>query len=347
MFPDFRPHPDERTLSFGLKFSSLGCAITLLSLASCSYLIPDDPRPPRYNAVVGERRTPALNQAVGAAMPDPATGSYPENPYGASGAAGMAALPNGGPMNTPQPPNMPQAMPSPPNPGAPIPQAAMQPKKSFWQRSKGWIFGDDAEIRKNPIPLGRPLPPGVLNRMAPAAGNTQFAMGSSGKDYPKLENVGDVHPATTASRDKLQQAVGALKIDEQRAAATRDALTQEATSEPTLMQEYQQGKLPTSPQATSAAPDTRPVPTPVMSAPLEPITLKAPPVVEEVIDFSTQAPTLMEEELAAESPPAAPPPTVNIVRGVQSETFELREPAPANNKRGYLPDSRYETTNTN
>ena len=163
MLSYFTPPSDERALTFGVKWSAIGCALTLFGLASCSYLIPEDSRPPRYNAVIGERRTPALNRAVGANMPDPATGMSGESSYGG---APMGALPqtNGGAVNNqafaPAPMG---AMPSPTSPGAPIPQANAQPQRGFFGRSKDWIFGDDAEIRKTPIPLGRPLPPGASN----------------------------------------------------------------------------------------------------------------------------------------------------------------------------------------
>ena len=142
----------------------------------------------------------------------------------------------------------------------------------------------------------------------------------------------EVSPATIAAHEKLTQATAALKIDEQRANAARDALAREATAEPTLMEAYQKGQLPIA--ATSTAPNAP-------TAETIQITPQA-----EMFDFTTPE---NASEIAAEEPPPPPAATVNIVRGVQSETIELREPTPAptSNGRGYLPDSRYETNTTN
>ncbi len=322
-----RPHSDEHELVFGLKFSAIGCALTLMALASCSYLIPEEKRPPRYNAVIGERRVPVLNQAVGSATPpEPSEEAYPVDP--AAQAASMG-VPPAGAFPAPPPGAMPSAnpgmMPSPAAPNARMPQAAMQPKKSFWQRSKGWLFGEDAEIRKTPIPLGRPLPPGALNQISPASGTT-LAMGSPGTDYPKLESVQEVPPASVQARDKLQQATQALKIDETRAAAAREHLSKEAVAEPTLLDAYKRGELSAQPQDAAQQPA---------------------PVVEEVIEFrkldkSEQA---VEDEAlsAAMMEPALPPaPTVNVVRGTRSEAVQLRESEANHAPRGVLPEAGYD-----
>jgi hypothetical protein len=334
----FTPKPEERALTFGLKFSAIGCALTLFGLASCSYLIPEDSRPPRYNSVVGERRVPPLNRAVGAAMPDPATGMPTDAGYGSQPPAGagygnapMQALPaNPAAMNY-------GGMPSPQAPNAPIPQANAQPQKGFFERSKGWIFGDDAEIRKTPIPLGRPLPPGASKSPDTTTGSSvTLAMGSS-SEYPELETVQEVPPATIAAHEKLTQATAALKIDQARANAAREALANEAASEPTLLDAYRDGQLPVTPQAQATAPIVSPPATTTQG-----VQAQSEETVEH-FDFTTaQEPA---EAQATEPPPA---PTVNIVRGVQSETIELREPIPpASSGRGYLPDSRYNTNATN
>lgn len=339
----FRPSANERGLTFGLTWSAVGCALAMVGLTSCGYIIPEDNRPPRYNSVMGERRTPLLNNAVGANTPPPVDEeAYPQSPAEISATAPMqaASMPQGG--------GVPTASVS--SPGGPAPAAAPGARagsqRSFWDKSKGWIFGEDADIRETPVPLGAPLPPGARNASDPKS--VDLAMGSS-SDYPKLEEVGDVVPATRSTQTKLKQAEEALMIDRARADGNRDTLASEVAAEPSLLDAYKQGRLPAapapqplvaqtdSPEVSVNLPEVGAAPQPEMT-----LDLSAPP--------SEQVTPEMVDAAAAElTPPPPPPPTVNVVRGVQSETVEIREPAAEGEGRGYLPASRYEmrATTTN
>lgn len=368
-----RPLPNERGLTFGLTWSAVGCALTLIGLTSCGYLIPEDTRPPRYNSVVGERRSPPMNAMVGANMPNTETGEYPAAPTSVPVTANgvpIAPAASGG-ASSPAP--APTASVVAPNGVAPV-AGARRPsgaQRSFWDKSKGWIFGDDAEIRETPVPLGAPLPPGASNTPAKKEKTIDLAMGSS-SEYPKLEEVKDVPPASVQAKSKLQQAEEALKIDHARASGTRDDLAREAVSEPTLMEQYQQGKLPPAPQAQPLAaqaapvqqtsqvevnlPDTAPAAAVSAAAPAPGAAVTSSPIGTAPVPQATQPsdaapathgelePINLVAPESVEMPP--PPPTVNVVRGVQSETVEIRQPA-AESGRGYLPESRYEMrTNT-
>lgn len=331
MLERFRPHENERGLTFGLTWSAVGCALALVGLTSCGYLVPEDNRAPRYNTVIGERRTPALNNQVGANMPDPDTGEYP-----AMTGAPMrpAANPSAAPMPTTASVN---------SPGGAMPSAVGgPPKRSFWDKTRGWVFGDDAEIGGAPVPLGTPLPPGAMNDLPDDAETVDVAMGSS-SEYPKLEDVKDVPPASVDARDRLQQAQDALLLDRVRAAQERDAAAREAASEPTLLEQYRQGKLPPAPQPQPLNPaDEVSVNLPgselQAAAPL-PNRLPEPDM---VIDLSSSLDDETTEMAAEEMAPPPPVPTVNVVRGVQSETVEIRAPVADASAAGYLPAPRYE-----
>lgn len=353
MLERFRPHENERGLTFGLTWSAVGCALALIGLTSCGYIIPEDTRAPRYNSVIGERRTPMLNNQVGENMPAPDTGAYPSM----TGAPVPPEAPMANaPSDTPPPSSADYAGPTAsvqaPNGAMPSAGTGGRPQRSFWDKTRGWVFGDDAEINGTPIPLGTPLPPGAMNDIpgaAPDADTLDLAMGSS-SEYPKLEDVQDVPPASVEARDRLQQAQEALVIDKARAAAERDAAAREAASEPTLLEQYKQGKLPPAPQAQPLQPGEDITVNLPSSAPVAASmpAVNALPEPDMVIDLSS--PSAPEDMQAApemvEAPP--PPPTVNVVRGVQSEIVEIREPAEDAASKGYLPTSRYEmraTTN--
>ena len=167
-----RPSENERGLTFGLTWSAVGCALAMVGLTSCGYIIPEDNRPPRYNTVVGERRAPALNNAVGVnTPPEQDENAYPQDPVPSA----RAPMPQGGMMPTAS-----VAAPGAPAPAA-APGARAGSQRSFWDKSKGWIFGEDAEIRETPVPLGAPLPPGAKNELE--KGQLTVAMGDS-SEYP-------------------------------------------------------------------------------------------------------------------------------------------------------------------
>lgn len=335
MLERFRPHENERGLTFGITWSAVGCALALVGLTSCGYFIPEDTRAPRYNTVIGERRTPALNNQVGENMPDPDTGDYPAMTGGAP------VPPAGNPVATA--PRGPGPTASVNSPGATMPSAmGGPPKRSFWDKTRGWVFGEDAEIGGAPVPLGTPLPPGAMNDLPDDAQGVEVAMGDS-SEYPKLEDVQDVPPASVDARDRLQQAQDALVLDKVRAAQERDAAAREAASEPTLLEQYKQGKLPPAPkpQPLNTADEVS------VNLPGSELQAEAPlpnrlPEPDMVIDLSS--PSSADTEMLAEemAPPPPPAPTVNVVRGIQSETVEIREPVVDASAAGYLPAPRYE-----
>jgi hypothetical protein len=248
-----RPSSSERGFLFGLTWSALGCMIAVAGLSSCSYFIPDDERPPRYNTVLGPKRAPALNRAVGAQTPNEnlstpqqiqqlrRPSAQPNNRHaGAPASAGYSGGNAGVAQST-----IGSA------PSASKEAGFYERSKNFYKRSKNWIFGEDAGISEIPVPLGAPLPPGARNAVKPTANQIALALGA-GRDYPDLETIPAPSKQDLITKDKLHQAQGALQIDKARAARAKEDLLREAGAEPSLLDAYQDGTLALSPYALEA-----------------------------------------------------------------------------------------------
>jgi hypothetical protein len=237
----FRPTPNERELEFGLKWAALGCFSALVVLSACSYIIPKDPSAPRYNTVAGERRVPALNPGgdprqagltqVNAEQMKP-THAPALNPLPSTA---MPVAPPEAPMvnNVTARASVPPAI-------SAVPETARrgQPPQGWFSRQWDWVSGKNNNVAETPIPLGVPLPAGSM--VMPAKNNVQLAMADR-EEYPKLETVPPA-PQKNKSADSPQVRLGdakrGMEAERNLNERARDVLKHEATSEPTLLEEY-------------------------------------------------------------------------------------------------------------
>lgn len=278
-----RPSTNERGVWFGLTWSAAGFLLAVTGLSSCSYLIPEDERPPRYNTVLGPRHAPVLNHAVGENTPDESlpTPQQIKAVYGAAPVPGAApqAAPGQAPVASFTPnaaaiPVAPSTAQSSVHRGVGV-QATQE--RSLFEKGRDWIFGDDAEIGETPVPVGAPLPPGAKDDTQRNTAQQEAALALGlGRDYPDLETVPET-PEGEVTHNKLEQARKALEIDKARAEAQKDALSREVDTDESLLKQYRDGTLTITPSQT-----------------------------------------LQEHQLVPE-PEAAAPKTVNIVRGTQSQ----------------------------
>lgn len=303
-----RPSKKENGLMFGLAWSAAGIMLAITGLTSCSYLIPEDERPPRYNTVVGPRHAPVLNHAVGENAPDPnaPTSVQAQEVFGEGGVPPSFAAPDTSLAPTPGAGGFAdhhQAPPFAPSGAAPSAvqyQGDGQPiqhghERNAFEKGRDWIFGDDAEIGAPPVPVGSPLPPGA--RHTPdeknADENTSVALGF-GEDYPELNSVPD-RPESLLTKSKLEQAHEALKIDKARAEREAQQLQNQTEQDPdSLLKQYRNGTLKTSP--VPGLPD---------------------------IPLSDEGAFFFGEDLPS-VPKPEPKKVVNIVRGTQTEEVVVR-----------------------
>lgn len=260
-----RPSNKESGLVFGLTWSAAGVMLAITGLTSCSYLIPEDERPPRYNTVVGARRAPILNHVVGENAPDPnaPTAVQAEAAFGGGPVPAAVAAPNAPVAGNfaPAPAAHRQAPPFAPVAVGAAPSAVQYQgrgqgqiiqnghERNSFEKGRDWIFGNDAEIGAPPVPVGQPLPPGAEKRV-PGNGakkeQTDVALGF-GKDYPELNSVPE-RPEGLQTKSKLEQAHEALEIDKRRAEQEAKRLQRQTEQDPeSLLRQYRNGTLRANP----------------------------------------------------------------------------------------------------
>lgn len=352
---EFRPTAHERGLRFGLIWSAAGCSLAILGLVGCSYIIPPDNRPPRHNQVVGDRRLPQLNSVTGQ---PPAQNYAPQQQQGyAAPVPNYAAPPQApAPYDSQPPANTPSNFVTqlPPQAAAPRP-LAMPPQKTWWQRNFNWLPGVDEPPDYSQTPLGQPLPAGsqlnipASEPVVETGANAGDSLGTPSQ-YPALQ---DTPPAPTdgdATRARMQQGAQQLQGQQRDASAARDALTAQAASEPSLLQQYNTGNVPAAPlQAPAAEPVTGAAPAPVEGAGTPsfdetiatPIAPEAPQVAAPAPPPEPQPIILRppSEEVAAPAEGGTSPKVINVGEVVDSMT--IRQPAETSSGGHYLPESRY------
>lgn len=340
LLPEFSPKKSETVIGFGLTWSLVGSALALTYLASCSYIIPENPRPPRYNTVMGEKRIPPKN-------PSPANNfTMPETRQ-----QNMMPAPRPQSQITPQPPR-PQEQPfvqSSPPLAQRSETATMAPSQDYsWWNPRGWFDGAQPAQPSN-------TPTNVRNSQPPATYNDQIVSQSvpapmmqplPGPDaYPTLQDTpqSPLFTGQAQARDKLNYARGDMEAELDAANARSGQLQRDANTGQSLlstMPEYQ--SPPTSVTRPSAITSNDLGPpksvTPTGSAysnevyASEPISLQPPagegqPV--ETAGMSTSMST-MDNSTSDFDPMSG-----------STQPIQLRPPEGTYSGTRYLPDSRY------
>ncbi|MFZ4125522.1 MAG: hypothetical protein ACOYJ2_05565, partial [Rickettsiales bacterium] len=220
----FSPKPNETALSFGLTWSMAGCALALTYLASCAYLIPENPKTPRYNTVLGDKRlppknpSPANNFTMPDAAPQPAPALQRHAPISQPQSMMQAPLPQPQTQQITPPSPMSQEQSfvqntAPTAPRAPEPASAAPVQDYSWWNPRGW-FGEAAPAK----PMNTPSPQ-LANNVAisptSAPSPAPYAMQPlpSNDEYPVLQNT-PPSPLSTGqaqARDKLNGARGDME----------------------------------------------------------------------------------------------------------------------------------------
>lgn len=350
LLPEFSPKKHESVLGFGLTWSLVGSAIALTYLASCSYVVPENPRPPRYNTVLGEKRIPNKNPS-------------PSNNFTMPEQRQQQMMP------APRPQSQMQITPQPPRPQeqafvqntAPLAQrnetVTMAPAQDYaWWNPRGWFGGaQPAQPANTPTAPRYPMtnnPPA-----APAAYNDQIVSQSvpapmmqplPGSDgFPTLQDTpqSPLFTGQAQARDKLNYARGEMEAELDAANARGSQLQRDASMGESLlstMPQYQQPAPPPSVTrpSTITATDLGPPKTvsPTGSAfsnevyAPEPISLQPPsgegqPV--ETAGMSTSMSTM--DTTTSDFDPM----------GGSTQPIQLRQPQGTYSGTRYLPDSRY------
>ncbi|MEJ0010544.1 MAG: hypothetical protein WDN72_08670 [Alphaproteobacteria bacterium] len=228
--------------------------LSLVFLAGCSLLIPEDQSAPRYNTVVGHRHTPPLNPGGSGEVPyqAPQQAGAPSSmvPPEVSMAPtpGASAAPTGdAPQAAAYPPADQQsqaAAQQPMNQPPPSPQ----PQRSVWQHLAFW---NDDTVPPTPPPAASVS---VAARQVPVE-NVPAETGQLAGNYPSLQDVPPRPPMTDSTR---MGAIGQqMQQDQLNATANAAKLDADAAREPML------SPLPASRGAA-------PVPAPVSVTPLPP-----------------------------------------------------------------------------
>ncbi|MBN8543833.1 MAG: hypothetical protein J0M34_06170 [Alphaproteobacteria bacterium] len=293
----FSPKPNETALSFGLTWSMVGSAVALTYLASCAYLIPENPKAPRYNTVMGDKRLPPKNPSPANNFTMPDAASQPA-PAPAMQRHAPAAQPQ---SMMPAPVPQPQAQITPPLPAsqeqpfvqntapisrAPEPAPAPTSQEYSWWNPRGW-FGDAQPAK----PMNTPSPQ-LANNMATApvaAVAAPYAMQPlpSNDEYPVLQNTPPSPLATgqAQARDKLNSARGDMEAEFNNAAQRANQLRSDAQAEPSLL--------------SSMPPQPEPVVTPSVTRPASVVSTDLPPPAKVV---STNARTTPSDEITVSEP---------------------------------------------
>ncbi len=307
---------------FGVRWSLVGCSLTLMTLASCAYIIPEDKNPPRFNQVVGERRVPEGNRTLGAAP------------------VGMQT-----PMAAPQMP--PAAVPQdPPSESAPfvtqLPASAQvapmrpaaPPQRGWFTRNFDWLpfVGEETPA---PAPL-------------PVRANTAEPM-----DFPALQDT--LPTPSTDTQQRLNAAQNELQAQQLQADMARQQLTQEAGAEPSLIPQYgspapasaapAQGQisstLPPLPELAppSVAGMNFPAPAPYTVPSAQAVPVPMPPVAPTIVPPAPEP--IILRPLATAPAGTLSGPKVVSPSVAEPAPITVRPPAAAPAGTGYLPDSRY------
>lgn len=371
---EFRPSPHETGFRFGLIWSALGCAMTFTALVGCSYLIPEDPRPPRYNKLVPtDRRPPPLNSQSGAgiygAPPAMATAPVitPEN-YDTVPQMNYNAPVPGAPAGSPPPPpantSFVQQLPPQSPPVSSAPQPVSQP--SWFERNFNWLPGVGEEPEDfSRTPMGRPLAPGAqatppqaapfgagepetaralafsapspqgaLAPIPPNAVNTSGAYQAASSSYPVLQDTPPAPTDAAESQARLERARMALQADQVNANDQRNAIAAQASSEPTLATQYGY-PAPAAPAAPPpSAPALPPPPVPADAAGMTVPSFDGTPVAATPLNPITEAPPPAPQEPIVLRPPSSAEAAQGNAAG-EPKVIQMR------GSTGYLPDSRY------
>ena len=336
----FSPKPNETTLSFGLTWSMIGSALALTYLASCAYLIPENPRTPRYNTVLGDKRLPPKNPSPANNFTAPDASLQP-----------VPALQRHAPVAQPQPIQAP--LPQPQTQLTPIPSASQeQPfvqnttpttrtaaplpapltQNYSWWNPRGW-FGD----AKSTKPINTPAPQAIQSL-------------PSNDAFPLLQDT-PPSPLSTGqaqARDKLNNARGDLEAEFDNAAIRANQLRSDAQAGPSLLSTIPQNEpVATPPNVTRPAAvvstDVAPPPKVVGTSAYttsseqitvsEPIQLKAPQGNGTPIETGNQATTSVSTLR----------PSISEFDPMEGASEPIQLKAPEGTYRGtrYLPESRY------
>lgn len=325
---------------FGVRWSLVGCSLTLITLASCAYIIPEDKNPPRHNQVVGERRVPEGNRNLGDA---PAIPQAPmmQTPMVAPQMP-PAVVPQDPPSETApfvtQLPASPQV--------APMRPAAPPPPRGWFTRNFDWLpfVGEET-----PAPAPLPMRTNAAESM----------------DFPALQDT--LPTPSTDTQQRLNAAQNELQAQQLQADMARQQLSQEAGAEPSLVPQYASPAV--TPPASAAPPLQPPSAAPAqgqISSTLPPLPELALPSVSGMnfpapapytvpsaqavpVPMPPVAPTIVPpapEPIVLRPPATAPAGTLSGPKVVSPNIGDpapitVRPPASAPAGTGYMPDSRY------
>jgi hypothetical protein len=230
------------------RLTAIGMSTALLSaLSACTYIIPADPSAPRYNNVLGERRTPERNRphvnAVRGSSLAPVAQEAP-----------LAAMPSSAPVPEVVANDLPPAT----MPVAPVALAPAMPElPPVDATTRATAEKIDPSIRQIP---SENTPYNVAENRFHTVPNYTMPVGS---DAPaaRMNNV----------RRDLESARG-------QADAARDALARDAAAEPSLLPlPEQRAPVGNAPVTSVPTPQTYVTPTPYTPAPVTPPVAYAPP----------------------------------------------------------------------
>ena len=364
LFPDFSPKKNETALSFGLSWSLVGSAIALTYLASCSYIIPENSNPPRYNTVLGEKRLPPKNPSPGNnyTMPDMQPRQQQQAPV-------MQPRPQSQQQVTPPSPRV-QEQSFVENTGvsqnnyrAETTPAAAATESYSWWNPRGW-FGDAAPAQPHNTPLRQSPSMNNAQVQAPAYDNSTNQIQSydmpapvmeplpSSDGYPTLQNTPQ-SPLVTGqaqARDKLTGARSQMEAELDAANARGNQLQRDASAEPSI--------LSSMPQYQQPAPSvTRPVPVTTNDAWAEPKVVEPAPRIASVSsnEISVSEPIQLRPPSGKGAPVVAEtgdatsmstmPPSTSTFDPMAGSTqpIQLKPPEGTYQGKRYLPESRYVT----
>ncbi len=297
--------------------------LCLVCLTGCKWLIPENPSAPRYNTVLGGKRTPALNRPAGADAPYvPGPGSQAMPPAGALAPAVVQAAPAYPPVSVEtqamaEQRISEQQMATPPS--APPPQ-----ERGFWDRMAFWR-SDEPQLQVSaavqPTMEARRMPPENVMQGAPVDA-VQVADNSA---YPKLSAV---PPRPQSDAERLASVRSQLEQERATANQSSTNLSAAAAAEPSLLAPMPEPVSvntlppPPKPMMESVAPPsyTPAMSAPLAAAPLPPIVLKPPPAAPALMPTPTPMPVAA---IPAYQPTYTPPP---VTAGM--EPIMLRAPVP-------------------
>lgn len=376
LFPDFSPKKNETVLSFGLSWSLVGSMVALTYLASCSYIIPENTRPPRYNTVLGEKRVPPKNmqQPAGNYAPQQQQRMAPVQQY-PSQQQYFAPQQNPVPQQT-MPPQS-QLTPTPPRPqeqsfvqntGAAAPRpteqqmAAAAPEDYSWWNPQGWFAGaKPAEPRNTPVAVQPSA--NYTNQMTSVSAPAPMMQPlPDANSYPALQDT-PLSPLSTGqaqARDKLNMARTDMEAELNAANMRANQLRSDAYSETSILSTMPEYNQPVSAPVVQSAP-VEPLPSVTRPASVISNDLPPPPKVASPVGKSAASDEIdIAEPITLKAPAGKGEPieTAGISTGLStmdpststfdpmagsSEPIALKAPEGTYKGTRYLPESRYTT----